>query len=76
MRCRPRLAAVGITLEIEDEIVVIGRRERSVQARSCNTEQLALPAVLHHAVVALDEQTAVRGAHIFRACWLKNRVPR
>jgi hypothetical protein len=59
----------------QHEIVVIGGRGRSVQARSCNAEQSALPADRHRAVVAVDEPTAVRGAHL-RTSWLKNRVPR
>jgi hypothetical protein len=57
----------------QHEIVVIGGSGRSVQARSCNAEQLALPADRHRAVLAVDEPT---GALIFRTSWLKNRVPR
>jgi Patatin-like phospholipase len=48
----------------QHEIVVIGGRGRSVQARSCNAGQLALPADRHRAVLAVDEPTAVRGAHL------------
>src|SRR5262249_44048943 len=49
----------------QHEIVVIGGRGRSVQARSCNAQQLALPAQrTHGGVAAVDEPTAVRGAHL------------
>ena len=44
--------------------VVVGGRQRRLDAGACNAEQLALPADRKLRIRAINEPAAVRGAHL------------